>query len=303
MISFDRVRPFRFGLKKTGIVLVTFLLGLGAVRDGAAQEFTPEIIRVKQGEAFLFSFNLPDQTTPPKVQFLGKTIPAYPISPDGKYGILAGIDLGQKPSRYDLILKGTSPERKVVVDVIPVEFGVQELTLPEDKVTLDDSTLRRVRKEQKEILGSMGPVTGEKLWEGSFIHPVEGEVSGRFGVKRILNGQPRSPHSGEDFKAPQGTPVQVSNTGRVVMTGDYFFSGRSIIVDHGLGCYSMYFHLHEIMVKPGDRVEKGAIIGLVGATGRATGPHLHWGIRINGARVNPLSMPDLDGVPRLSTGP
>jgi murein DD-endopeptidase MepM/ murein hydrolase activator NlpD len=108
-----------------------------------------------------------------------------------------------------------------------------------------------------------------------------------------MNGQARNPHNGEDIGAPLGTEVAATNDGIVRVTVDHIFSGRGIYVDHGLGFYSMYFHLSDILVKDGDLVRAGQIIGKVGATGRATGPHLHWGVKLNGARVNPYALLDL----------
>ncbi|MEQ1845979.1 MAG: M23 family metallopeptidase, partial [Nitrospira sp.] len=108
-----------------------------------------------------------------------------------------------------------------------------------------------------------------------------------------MNGQPRNPHNGEDIGAPMGADVVATNDGIVRITVDHIFSGRGVFVDHGLGFYSMYFHLSEILVKDGDLITAGQIIGKVGATGRATGPHLHWGVKLNGARVNPYALLDL----------
>ena len=117
-----------------------------------------------------------------------------------------------------------------------------------------------------------------------------GTITGAFGRRRLINGQPRRPHSGEDIRAPMGTEVHAANGGIVRLSDDLFFSGTSIILDHGLGVYTMYFHLSSAAVKTGERVERGQVIGAVGATGRATGPHLHWGLRVGGARVNPMTI-------------
>ena len=125
------------------------------------------------------------------------------------------------------------------------------------------------------------------------MEPVNGKRTGIFGSVRIMNGQPRNPHNGEDIGAPLGTDVAATNDGVVRITVDHIFSGKGIFVDHGLGFYTMYFHLSEILVKDGDLVTAGQIIGKVGATGRATGPHLHWGVKLNGARVNPYALLDL----------
>lgn len=276
------------------IILAWGLLLAVPFKPVVAQETEGGIISVNQGSALTVTFTLPGQTTPPKVDFKGQSVPVFRGSREGRFGVLLGIDLEAKPSRYDLVVHADAGDLRHVVEVKPVKYGVEELTLPEEKVTLDAATLKRVRIEQKEMLDAMRPVTESRLWEGNFIYPVDGAVSGRFGVKRILNGEPRSPHSGEDFKAAEGTPVKSANSGRVVLTGEYFFTGKSVIVDHGLGCFSMYFHLHEISVKSGNSVQKGEVIGTVGATGRATGPHLHWGVRVDGARVNPLTLVKLE---------
>ena len=127
--------------------------------------------------------------------------------------------------------------------------------------------------------------------------PVGGKRSGRFGSVRVLNGQPKNPHRGEDIAAPAGAEVVATNDGIVRLTVDHLFSGLGIYVDHGLGLYSMYFHLSEVLVKDGDPVKAGQVIGKVGASGRATGPHLHWGARLNGAWINPYA---LVGLPLLN---
>ncbi|GIW55080.1 MAG: hypothetical protein KatS3mg082_1484 [Nitrospiraceae bacterium] len=133
------------------------------------------------------------------------------------------------------------------------------------------------KAEQEQIRTALAEDSRLRLWRTSFIEPVRGAKTGVFGSVRVLNGQPRSPHSGEDIGAPLGTEVVASNDGVVRLTVDHFFSGKGIFLDHGLGLYSMYFHLSEVLVRDGDLVKAGQVIGKVGATGRATGPHLHWG--------------------------
>jgi murein DD-endopeptidase MepM/ murein hydrolase activator NlpD len=157
-------------------------------------------------------------------------------------------------------------------------------------VDLDAKTLARVDRDAKKLEALFQTSRNEKLWERVFIRPVEGEISTGFGLTRIINGRRRSQHTGVDLRAEEGTSVLASNHGAVVLVDELFFSGKSVILDHGWGLYSMYFHLSEAFVKEGSLVRAGAILGRVGSTGRSTGPHLHWGIRINGARVDPLSL-------------
>jgi murein DD-endopeptidase MepM/ murein hydrolase activator NlpD len=157
-------------------------------------------------------------------------------------------------------------------------------------VDLDPETLKRVRKESEVMKGLWWAPPTLPLWRGDFYRPVPGEVVGPFGRKSVINKQPRSPHSGVDLRGEKGTPIKSINNGRVILTAEHFFTGFSIVIDHGGGIQSMYFHLDEIKVRKGQTVKRGDVIGLVGASGRSTGPHLHWGVRINGARVDPVRL-------------
>jgi murein DD-endopeptidase MepM/ murein hydrolase activator NlpD len=252
-------------------------------------------IRVKQGEVVYFSIRAGNGATTVQGKLRGRIVPFFKTENPEQFGALIGVDLADPPSKEDLLVEvstaaGSVERRHYAVVVLPVRFATQELTVPKNYVDLDEETAKRAEEEQEKILQSLNKVTDQRFWEGRFIMPVEGKISGSFGRKRIINGEPRSPHSGEDINAPKGTDVHATNEGVVALVGDFFFSGKSVILDHGLGLYSMYFHLDEVNVAEGEKVRKGTIVGKVGATGRATGPHLHWGTRINGARVNPLSI-------------
>jgi murein DD-endopeptidase MepM/ murein hydrolase activator NlpD len=182
-----------------------------------------------------------------------------------------------------------------VVELVGREFSVQRLTLPGRMVDLDPETERRAVAEGNTLRTLYRTITPERLWRGSFVRPVVSDEPGTgFGSRRIINGQPRAPHSGTDYSAARGTPVVSVNDGRVALVADYFFPGRLVVVDHGLGLYTLYFHLDETRVEAGQRVARGQLIGTVGSTGRATGPHLHFGVQIGAARVDPerlLSLP------------
>jgi murein DD-endopeptidase MepM/ murein hydrolase activator NlpD len=201
-----------------------------------------------------------------------------------------GADLKLQPGSYPLVVgtASTGFRKQIDVTVLSKDHGVRQLTLPKEMVDLDAITLERVKREagvMKEVLEA--PPSAPQ-WEGPFVKPLSGEVVGTFGQASILNGMPRSPHSGVDLKAERGTPVAAINSGRVVLIGEHFFNGLFAVIDHGGTVQSMYFHLDKILVQRGERVEKGQVVGRVGATGRATGPHLHFGIRINGARIDPM---------------
>ena len=239
---------------------------------------------------------VPEQTTQVVGRFLDRKITFFPHGKE-TYVALLGIDMQDKPGLKELDVTIASPSGtnhlSYTVLIMKEKYKVQHLKLPKNKVDLDKKTLNRVIAEKKEVKEAFQVSSPHPLWEGPFIEPVKGRISGRFGNRRIINGQPRSPHSGEDIAAPKGTKVAAMNTGTVQLTPDHFFSGKGVILDHGIGLHSMYFHLSEISVKNGQLVKKGQTIGKVGATGRATGPHLHWGVRLNGARIDPYSLTNL----------
>jgi murein DD-endopeptidase MepM/ murein hydrolase activator NlpD len=208
---------------------------------------------------------------------------------------IAGVDLATLPGPHLLTVKvedgeGRSSEQVYEIQVEAGGFEVQRLKLPPEMVDLKGEALRRVLADNKRLMAIFNQVRPERLWHLPFITPVEGVITSPFGLRRVINGQNRSPHSGVDIGAEQGTEVVACNSGVVVFAQELYLSGKTIIIDHGFGLYSMYFHLSEMRVAEGDQVEIGHCIGLVGATGRVTGPHLHWGIRLLKARVDPESL-------------
>ena len=254
----------------------------------------------KQGEIIVVKVPVDDLAARAQGKFLGRSISFFPDTrfeePKGFVGLL-GIDLQDEPGTHELTVElKTGEQSRTVhysVTVVKEKFHVEHLTLPKDKVDLDDKSLARWKAEQEQVKTALASDSLEKLWQPGFVEPVNGRRTGIFGSVRVMNGQPRNPHNGEDISAPLGTDVVATNDGVVRLTVDHFFSGKGIFVDHGLGFYSMYFHLSEVLVKDGDHVKAGQIVGKVGATGRATGPHLHWGVKLNGARVNPYALLDL----------
>jgi len=254
----------------------------------------------KQGQVLLVKVKGEEQATEVKGKFLSRTIPFFrefrPGEPVGYLGLL-GIDMQDEPGTYELVVEVNQGEQakrlSFNVLVTKEKFSVEHLTLPKDKVDLDEKAAARWKAEQEQVKQALAEDSRLKLWRSNFLEPVNGKRTGIFGSVRVMNGKPRNPHNGEDISAPIGTDVATTNDGVVRLTVDHVFSGRGVFVDHGLGFYTMYFHLSEILVKDGDLVKAGQIIGKVGATGRATGPHLHWGVKLNGARVNPYSILDL----------
>lgn len=247
----------------------------------------------KQGEVLWIEVPTDNPQASVTGVLLQRNIRFFPVT-DGRFAGIIGLDM-QDPlgtQKLTITVQGTEKTEQLTypIEIMKETYSVQHLKLPKNKVDLDSNTLKRVRREQKEMADAFHHIGTQPLWEGAFLEPTKGRVTGRFGSRRVINGQHKRPHSGEDIAAPQGTPVLAINKGTVVATVDHFFSGKGVIIDHGVGLFSMYFHLSEIDVQPGQALNKGDALGKVGATGRATGPHLHWGVRLNGARVNPYAL-------------
>jgi len=219
----------------------------------------------------------------------------YPNGDNSTFNAILGVDLDTLPGMKTITLTAATKAHTPVTESITFtvckkEFQIQRLTLPKGQVSLSKKSLARHYGEKKRVTSVICGTINEKLWDGGFALPCSAPVSTPFGVRRIMNNEPRNPHSGVDLKADAGTPVLSSNAGRVVLTGDFFFSGNSVFVDHGAGVVTMYFHLSSIDVTEGQRVHKGQCLGRVGSTGRSTGAHLHWGARINNQRIDPFSL-------------
>ncbi|MBN1625389.1 MAG: M23 family metallopeptidase [Deltaproteobacteria bacterium] len=209
-------------------------------------------------------------------------------------GFLAA-DLNSTLGKYKAIIQMplSDFEKDYYIQVVDKDYGVRNLTLPKEKVELGKESLNRVEKESAEVNALWEADITLPKWSSAFIMPVDGDIVGPFGKRSVINNLERSPHTGVDLRAGTGDPVKSTNNGKAILVADHFFTGNSVFLDHGGGIISMYFHLDKILVKAGDTVEKGQVIGLAGSTGRATGPHLHWGVRINGSRVNPLTLVDI----------
>lgn len=217
---------------------------------------------------------------------------------------LLGVDLEKPAGTYVLAVNGTteagapaSCTAKLIV--VAGKFATERLTVEKQFVEPNQQQADRAKAEQQKLRELFDTITPERLWQGPFRMPLDGGVRGtNFGKRRVLNGQSRSPHTGADFPALTGTAVHATQAGRVVLAEELYFSGNTVIVDHGLGVYSLYGHLSVIDVTTGDNVKAGSVLGKVGATGRVTGPHLHWGMTVNRARVDPVRLVSLFQVNR-----
>ena len=278
-----------------GYLLVDLVSGFVPSAQGADGRYSG-----KQGEIIVVKVPVDDSAVLVQGKFLGRSISFFPDTrleePKGFVGLL-GIDLQDEPGTHELTVELKTGEQsrtlRYSVAVVKGKFHVEHLMLPKDKVDLDEKSLARWKAEQEQVKESLAMDSLSRIWQPGFVEPVSGKRTGIFGSVRIMNGQARNPHNGEDIGAPLGTAVAATNDGVVRLIVDHIFSGKGVFLDHGLGLYSMYFHLSEVLVKDGELVKAGQIVGKVGATGRATGPHLHWGAKLNGARVNPYALLDL----------
>ena len=219
---------------------------------------------------------------------------------DAGWFTVVGVDLATAPGEHVVELTfsyadGRQRRQTETVSVESKEFPTTRLTVEPKYVELSAENQARATREREEIDAIYATLTPDAYWRESFRVPIPGTTGGRnFGNRRVFNEQPRAPHSGADLKATTGTEIHAANRGRVVLAKDLFYSGNAVFIDHGLGVYTVYLHLSEILVESGSHVEQGQVVGLAGATGRVTGPHLHWGARIIDARVDPFSLLHLD---------
>ncbi|HXY51574.1 MAG TPA: M23 family metallopeptidase [Terriglobales bacterium] len=212
---------------------------------------------------------------------------------------LAGISLETKPGAYDLILEGRTAdgnshhfEQRFAVG--PASYPTVELTVSKKFTAPSPEQSQQIREDQELKQKVFSRTTPEREWAGRFEPPVEAPISDVFGTRRVFNGVTKSVHQGLDYRVPPATPVSAVNKGTVILARPLYFEGNCVVLDHGQGLLSLYFHLAEIGVQEGERVERGQQIGLSGATGRATGPHLHMAVRWQGVYLNPavlLSLP------------
>jgi murein DD-endopeptidase MepM/ murein hydrolase activator NlpD len=201
---------------------------------------------------------------------------------------IIGIPLTAKAGRQTLKVVGEDGPVEVNFEILDKRYRTQQLTIKNQRqVDPNPDDLKRIEQEQARSNDALARFTATGTPVLQLTSPVTGKRSDSYGSRRVFNGQPRNPHSGMDIAAPTGTPIHAPAAGLVVEAGDFFFNGNTLYIDHGHGLVTMYCHLDSIAVKLGDLVKSGDVIGAVGATGRVTGPHLHWGVALNRAMVDP----------------
>lgn len=211
------------------------------------------------------------------------------IGDPGNWQAIIGLPLTTRPGKHELVVK--EGKKKSVKDFTVAAKKYQESHITLKNKRLVNPTAKdmvRIRREIKEIKAAKATWSPAAPKSVVLEQPISGIYSSPFGLRRFFNNQPRKPHSGLDIAAPAGTPIKAAADGKVVTTGKFFFDGNTVFIDHGEGLVTMYCHMHKIEVTPGQKVKRGQVIGLVGQTGRATGPHLHWSVILNKAMVNPV---------------
>ncbi|WP_238528176.1 M23 family metallopeptidase [Pseudodesulfovibrio mercurii] len=249
------------------------------------------------GKAFLVRLTSDRPLAAVSVRWQGREVAPSVSVWNGHHVALAmlGTDvLTERPGKEELVVTASVDGRertlRRTVRITPEDYPKQELTLPEKMVTPPKDVHARIAAEGEQTSAAKRTVSAVRQWHLPLERPVDGVVLSVYGSQRILNGKPRNPHRGLDFRSAKGNPVRCVDDGRVILVGDHYYAGNSVYVDHGNGVVSMYFHLSESTVKVGDAVRRGQTIGLTGMTGRATGPHLHFSLSVQGDLVDPAPL-------------
>ena len=272
--------------------LPLLLLAAAAWHGGLAAQPLPQTRLAPGGVALL---DLGPAADAPQVRHAG--VPVLVMGTAAGWTAVVGIALDAKPGELPLQVKAASGTESVVsFHIGPYRYAEQRLTVSPGQVDLSPENLARHQRERAHQAGVIATFSDPAPASLRMQAPVAGPRSGSFGLRRIFNGQARAPHSGMDIAAASGTPVRAPLAGRVIDSGDYFFNGRTVWIDHGAGLLSMVCHLSAVEVAVGDLLAAGQALGAVGATGRATGPHLHWSISLNRVMVDPALFVTADPV-------
>ena len=264
--------------------IVALLLGLFALTDNALA--LPKAAPVPGGIALIKLGAVSTQTTTPQAWFGDRRVL---VSADaGQWIAVVGLPLDLPVGSQELQVGEGATKKTVRFEVKDKRYLEQRITLKDSsKVNLSPADEERATREIATIQELKRHWRETSDTETDFLLPAEGRLASRFGLRRIFNGEPRAPHSGLDVAVPRGTPIHAAAHGKVLATGNYFFNGNTVFIDHGNGLITLYCHLDRIDAQSGDQVAQGQRIGAAGSTGRSSGPHLHWSVVLNGTMVDP----------------
>jgi murein DD-endopeptidase MepM/ murein hydrolase activator NlpD len=256
-----------------------------------AFRITTEPQTVGPGDPFLIRITGLSNAHHPAAFFGGRKLMFVPCGEDCSVAVCAA-DLELKPGKYRIAVSEGMKKRRATITVRRHIPTVIRITLPADKVTLSPDDIQRVEREDN-LLKALWIKQADKMWDGSFQLPLQNDVSTQFGVKRIINDRKESFHKGIDIRGRAGEEVRASNSGTVVLAAELYFGGNTLVISHGMGVFTVYMHLDSFGTNTGKDVSKGDIIGFVGSTGRSTGPHLHFGVKVQDVSVNPVAFTKL----------
>lgn len=301
-VSARGIRPgYHAGMRRAclrSLVAVTAVLCLGRdVRgDAPADALSLRIDdpRIQPGDVLSALVTAPADVVSVGATWQDAAVPFARLA-DGRWHALVGIDIDAAPGAAPLRVSAarkSGPGLTLAhdVEIVAKPFRTRRIRVNPKFVTPPKSALPRIADDARRLQAIFAAPLAERLWQAAAVRPVEGVAVSGFGVRSVLNGQPRGAHTGLDLAAVTGTPVYAPTPGLVVAAREFYYSGNTVVLDHGDGLFSTMAHLSAFDVTEGQRVEQGALLGKVGATGRVTGPHLHWAVRLHGARVDPLSL-------------
>jgi hypothetical protein len=288
-------------------LLGPFLLSTSAFVSAAAPPaitVTAAARSIQPGELVILTIATAAPTDAVRVRAFDHDLSPFRVDAS-TWQVLVGIDLdastGAHPVAIDTGASPAAAKTTYSLVVKPKAFPTRTLVVDDAFVNPPAAEMKRIQEDQDRLNRVWQSSAKTKLWTGPFIRPVAEAANSAFGKRSVYNGQPRGSHGGADFESPAGTPVKAPGSGRVALAGDLYFTGNTVVIDHGLGLFSIFAHFSAIDVHEGDAVTGGQVVGKVGATGRVTGPHLHWAIRVAGARVDPLSLLALVGAGTTSS--
>jgi len=266
------------------LLLVSFVFGL---------DITIKSDKVSNGRCFLLKSN---EDGSKYVAFEGKRYYFFPSKNDyeHKFYVIVPVNYYTKPHSSKIVAvvmkDGKKYYKSFKVKIIDGKYKSEKLRVAPSKAKFNKKQKQRIERETKEALKIYKTITPVCYWSEPFSYPMNSKITSQFGNRRIFNGTLKSYHSGTDFRAKVGTPIYATNRGKVVLVKNRYFAGNSVILDHGEGIYTCYYHMSRFKVKKGQMVDKGELLGLAGATGRVTGPHLHFSTRVAGVQVDPLQL-------------
>jgi len=278
-----------------GLLFVTLLFSGLCVEAAGGLEIRHKERSLQPGEVVLLTASDSAPLRKAEALVFGRSFPLFGTTDARVWSGLVGIDLETRPGTYVVEVRaeqkdGTKVTASNELVIRSKSFPTRRLTVDEKFVTPPPEVGDRIRSEAARLNAIHSWVTPGRLWSGVFKPPVSSDPGSSFGKRSILNGKPRSPHSGVDFSVSAGTPVHAPNAGRVVLAADLYYTGLTVVLDHGLGMFSLFAHLSKIDVAEGDLLRTGDLVGRVGMTGRSTGPHLHWSVRLVRTRVDPMAL-------------